>query len=345
VTDTYDYDAFGNVVGSTGTTANVYRYQGEALDGETGLCYMRARYYDPAAGRFLSVDPMADEGEHPYSYAGADPVNGHDPTGTQEVLEATLLLADITLPSVPYILGVEESVNCIWGLTSSMLTATGVIRRVAACRVAGSNGGSSEGGGGGGGNGGGQPPNDPGIGCGSNGRKSMNYDQARAAWDSARRRLNPQSMAKKKNCQKLASSCGITIDQWMSAVNAVQFSDGTTSSTTMASLYAGGATLDIRALGPLRGSQTVSQYLAGANQKSTEGSAKPCALSQLGGHDVYLNYPAIDPGDIYKNQADVLHEALHNVTGLTDPYLQNRLHVKVGALSGNISDKIGGSCL
>jgi YD repeat-containing protein len=30
VTDTYDYDAFGNIVGSTGTTPNVYRYQGEA---------------------------------------------------------------------------------------------------------------------------------------------------------------------------------------------------------------------------------------------------------------------------------------------------------------------------
>jgi RHS repeat-associated protein len=77
---TYDYDAFGNSVGSTGTTPNVYRYQGEALDSETGLYYMRARYYDPTVGRFLNVDPMTDKGEHPYSYAAADPVNGHDPT-------------------------------------------------------------------------------------------------------------------------------------------------------------------------------------------------------------------------------------------------------------------------
>jgi len=100
VTDTYDYDAFGNVIGSTGATANVYRYQGEALDAETGLYYLRARYYDPVAGRFLSVDPLADQGEHPYTYAGADPVNGHDPTGTQDLIEYTLLL-NLSVPPRP----------------------------------------------------------------------------------------------------------------------------------------------------------------------------------------------------------------------------------------------------
>jgi len=107
-------------VGSTGTTANVYRYQGEALDGETGLYYMRARYYDPAAGRFLSVDSMADEGEHPYSYAGADPVNGHDPTGTQDVLESSFLMG-VTLPSVGMIMAVGRDIDCIFSLVGSHL--------------------------------------------------------------------------------------------------------------------------------------------------------------------------------------------------------------------------------
>jgi len=91
-TDTYDYDAFGNIVGSTGTTPNVYRYQGEALDAETGLYYLRARYYDPTVGGFLNVDQMTDEGEHPYEYTDADPVNGHDPTGEQDVIEYSLLM-------------------------------------------------------------------------------------------------------------------------------------------------------------------------------------------------------------------------------------------------------------
>jgi RHS repeat-associated protein len=113
VTDTYDYDAFGNVVGSTGATANVYRYQGEAFDSETGLYYLRARYYDPVAGRFLSVDPMADQGEHPYSYAGADPVNGHDPTRTQDVIEYTLLL-NLSVPPRPTVnLDLDDFLDCI----------------------------------------------------------------------------------------------------------------------------------------------------------------------------------------------------------------------------------------
>ena len=39
------------------------------------------RYYDPATGQFLNVDPMVDETGQPYAYAGDDPVNASDPTG------------------------------------------------------------------------------------------------------------------------------------------------------------------------------------------------------------------------------------------------------------------------
>ncbi len=87
VTDTYDYDAFGNKVNSTGTTPNNYLYRGEQYDPDLGLYYLRARYYNPATGRFLNVDPMADDGQRRYQYAAADPVDGMDPTGNF-VLEA-----------------------------------------------------------------------------------------------------------------------------------------------------------------------------------------------------------------------------------------------------------------
>jgi len=86
VTDTYDYDAFGNLVNHTGSTPNVYLYKGERYDADLSMYYMRARWYNPATGRFMSRDP--EEGDatdpaslHKYLYAGGDPVNKLDPTG------------------------------------------------------------------------------------------------------------------------------------------------------------------------------------------------------------------------------------------------------------------------
>ena len=57
VTDRYNYDAFGNLLNSSGTTPNNYLYRGEQYDQDLGLYYLRARYYNPATGRFLSRDP------------------------------------------------------------------------------------------------------------------------------------------------------------------------------------------------------------------------------------------------------------------------------------------------
>jgi RHS repeat-associated protein len=86
VTDTYEYDAFGNDVYHTGTTPNNYLYRGEQYDPDLGLYYLRARYYNPATGRFLSRDPddhsLATPNElHKYLYADGDPENMIDPTG------------------------------------------------------------------------------------------------------------------------------------------------------------------------------------------------------------------------------------------------------------------------
>lgn len=85
-TDSYDYDAFENVLNNTGSTPNEMLYRGEQYDPDLALYYLRARYYNPVTGRFVSRDPengiVTDpETLHKYVYAGGDPVNLSDPTG------------------------------------------------------------------------------------------------------------------------------------------------------------------------------------------------------------------------------------------------------------------------
>ena len=62
------YDAWGNPVTKTGASANKFAYTGHQADAETGLYYFKARYYDPAIGRFISQDPAAGRDERPASY-------------------------------------------------------------------------------------------------------------------------------------------------------------------------------------------------------------------------------------------------------------------------------------
>jgi RHS repeat-associated protein len=86
VTDTYDYDAWGNAVNTTGSTPNVYLYRNEQFDGDLGLYYLRARYLNPLTGRFLTTDPASGIVMEPatfqkYLYASANPVDRIDPTG------------------------------------------------------------------------------------------------------------------------------------------------------------------------------------------------------------------------------------------------------------------------
>ena len=87
VTDTYEYDAYGNALVTTGSTPNEFLYRGEQFDSDLGLYYLRARYYNPLSGRFTGVDSLTDQGQKRYEYANADPVDGADPTGTEALSE------------------------------------------------------------------------------------------------------------------------------------------------------------------------------------------------------------------------------------------------------------------
>ena len=75
----YDYDAFGNERDNP-LDPNPFRYCAEYVDAESGMVYLRNRYYDPEAGRFVSEDPIRS-GANWYAYCSGNPVAFVDPLG------------------------------------------------------------------------------------------------------------------------------------------------------------------------------------------------------------------------------------------------------------------------
>jgi RHS repeat-associated protein len=85
VTATYRHDDWGVLVGQTGSSGQPFGFAGEPRDG-TNLNYLRARYYDPGLGRFISRDSMdvpspTIGGLNRYGYANLNPIRYRDPSG------------------------------------------------------------------------------------------------------------------------------------------------------------------------------------------------------------------------------------------------------------------------
>ncbi len=85
---TYEYDAWGNIVSSSGKLAeiNPLRYRGYYYDSETGFYYLQSRYYDPANRRFISADVYASTGQgfvgtNMFAYCNNKPIINSDPSG------------------------------------------------------------------------------------------------------------------------------------------------------------------------------------------------------------------------------------------------------------------------
>ena len=98
VTDTYTYDAYGTLIAQTGNnTPNNCLYAGQQFDSDLGFYYLRARYLNPNTGRFWTMDSYEGNNEdplslHKYLYCEANPVNGFDPSGHQDLITLDISL-------------------------------------------------------------------------------------------------------------------------------------------------------------------------------------------------------------------------------------------------------------
>ena len=73
VTKKYTYDAFGVEKNIDDSDTNAFSYCGEYYDTETATVYLRARYYNPATGRFISRDSfLGIQFDPPVSYTHLD---------------------------------------------------------------------------------------------------------------------------------------------------------------------------------------------------------------------------------------------------------------------------------
>ena len=96
----------------TGGTQNNYLFTGEQYDSSLDQYYLRARYYDPGAGRFTQMDTYQGRmGEpvtlHKYLYGNGNPVSNIDPTGQFSLMEtgvANNIAAEIGISGHPWYL-------------------------------------------------------------------------------------------------------------------------------------------------------------------------------------------------------------------------------------------------
>jgi RHS repeat-associated protein len=78
---TYSYDPYGKLVAISGSIINPLQFAGQYTDSESGFQYLRARYYDPVTGQFITRDPVVTMTRQAYSYSANSPTNRSDPSG------------------------------------------------------------------------------------------------------------------------------------------------------------------------------------------------------------------------------------------------------------------------
>lgn len=157
---TATYAPYGNLAGATGVldpataasdpgvqagtvATSRFGFAGQVVDTDTGLVYMRARYYDPATSQFLTRDPLVESTHDPYSYAWNNPLANTDPSGLcppcLAVVGAAVISGGIDLGiqvGFNLLLGCPAFHDISWGSVAASAAAGGFFKAYQLVRAA-----------------------------------------------------------------------------------------------------------------------------------------------------------------------------------------------------------------
>jgi RHS repeat-associated protein len=131
ITSEYDYSAFGELTDSPSVETK-YLYTGQQFDQGTGMYSLRARYYTPGAGRFVSRDVWpVDYGDpwelNRYGYVGNNPGNYSDPSGWTAAGEQSTFLGRLVIARNVVFGIIGKAAFVVLGVTAVVIYALGMI--------------------------------------------------------------------------------------------------------------------------------------------------------------------------------------------------------------------------
>jgi RHS repeat-associated protein len=113
-TGAFTFTPFGALEANSGTATTPMGFAGQYTDEQSGLQYLRARFYDPGTAQFLSRDPLVGITQAPYGYANGNPLHFTDPTGLACV-GSTPIVSGVSLPSIDPVDCATEAISAAPG--------------------------------------------------------------------------------------------------------------------------------------------------------------------------------------------------------------------------------------
>ncbi|MEZ5356322.1 MAG: hypothetical protein R2762_27110, partial [Bryobacteraceae bacterium] len=161
---------------------------------------------------------------------------------------------------------------------------------------------------------------------------SANWSEALGQLGAARNRVS--NMVFRQSCTDTLAAVGVSPAQVVQAAASATFSDALTSADLRSSLYAN--TAAATSASSAFGNQTIAQWFSS--------DASVMAAAALKGQSVYFRFQGVDRSDILYNSSKLIHELLHNITGLTDDQIGDRLGIPEHLRSEWITSRIYDDC-